>query len=410
MGVNNFREIPLSVGMDYEGHTKYISYISAFWRVPLANEGWQMFQPPLFYFLEAVGMHFFSLFFNPETVVRILKLLPFLCGAAQVEICYRTLRYAYPERHSLQTMGTLLGGLLPMNIYISQSLGNEPLAGFFTALIVMYTCKFVSDPVSSPGKSALLMGLLLGLALLTKVTAILIVPPVLFFISVAVFQRSGNTIEGVRRSIRFAAILLAMALAVSGWYYLRNWIEMGRFFVGGWDASREIIWWQDPGYRTFQQFYTLKEAFIYPVYSSIHGFWDAIYSSLWMDGFLSCYNRAPWNYSFMLSSAWLSILPTTALIIGCMRTVARRQDGQRLILRFAVSSLFIYFAAIFYIFLKVPIFSSAKATYALGLTPCFALLAAAGFDLMLRKRFVRAVVYGLFTCWAVAAYAAYFVI
>ena len=112
MAVNNFWKIPLSVGMDYEGHTNYISYMSAFWRVPLANEGWQMFQPPLFYFLEAVGLHTFSFFFSPETVVRILKLLPLLCGAAQVEICYRTLRYTYPDRHTPQMMGTLLGGLL----------------------------------------------------------------------------------------------------------------------------------------------------------------------------------------------------------------------------------------------------------------------------------------------------------
>ena len=182
-------------------------------------------------------------------------------------------------------------------------------------------------------------------------------------------------------------VVLAITLAVSGWYYLRNLIGMGRLFVGGWEASREIIWWQDPGYRTIQQCYILKEALIYPVYSSIHGFWDAIYSSFWMDGFLSCYNRVPWNYSFMLSSAWLSILPAIALIIGCTLGVVYRKNGQVLILRFAAYSVLVYLTAIFYIFLKVPILGSAKATYALGLTPCFALLAAAGFDVLFAKTF-----------------------
>ena len=39
---------------------------------------------------------FFLSLISAETVIRILKLLSFLCGMAQVEICYRTLRNAYP--------------------------------------------------------------------------------------------------------------------------------------------------------------------------------------------------------------------------------------------------------------------------------------------------------------------------
>jgi hypothetical protein len=70
----------------------------------------------------------------------------------------------------------------------------------------------------------------------------------------------------------------------------------------------------------------------------------------------------------------------------------------------------IYLTAIFYIFLTVPILSSAKATYALGLIPCFALMGSAGFEALTKWRLLRAFVYGLFACWVVGAYAAYFVI
>ena len=69
-----------------------------------------------------------------------------------------------------------------------------------------------------------------------------------------------------------------------------------------------------------------------------------------------------------------------------------------------------YLAAIFCVFLIAPIFSSVKASYAIGLIPCFALLAARGFSVLTTRRIFRAVLYGLFACWAVTVYAAYFVI
>jgi hypothetical protein len=411
MAANNFWKLPLEMGMDHKGHLQYIQHVAQTWRIPIATEGWQMFQPPLFYFLAATVYRSFLSFFNPEIVIRILKLIPFMFGAAHVEICYRTMRYAYPTRESTQIIGTLFGGLLPMNLYMSQSLGNEPLSGFFTALIVLSACKIFSDNALSISKIQLLMGFIMGLALLTKVTAILIIPLVIIFVSLTIFEKSETTAEYFRSSIIFVFILLGVAFAVSGWYYLYNRIEMGRFFVGGWDTFREIIWWQDPGFRTPRQCYIFGEALFYPVFSSINGFWDAIYSSFWMDGFVSAYNRPPWNYDFMLSSAWLSLLPTAAIVIGSAIAVLRRKgDPQRKMLRFAFCSILIYFAAIFYIFLTVPILSSAKATYTLGLIPCFSLLASAGFEFLTCQKFIRAVIYSLFACWVVGAYAAYWAI
>jgi len=410
MAINNFWKLPISMGMDQAGHATYIYYVAQYWRVPLASEGWQMFQPPLYYYLTAVVFRSLLLLFDPETVIRTLKLIPLLCGALQVEICYRTMKYAYPKKESLQVIGTLLGGLLPMNLYLSQSLGNEPLVGCLTALLILLACRISSGVSGVTRETAILMGFTLGLALLTKVAAILIVPPLLFFVSVEIMKRIDSPGEGIRSVGRFVSIFLGIALTVAGWYYLRNRIEMGRFFVGGWDVMRDIVWWQDPGYRTLRQCYTFGESLIFPVYSSIYGFWDAIYSSLWADGFLSCYNRAPWNYGFMLSGVLLSLLPSTAILIGLVVTARTKGGPLCRMLRFSACSIGIYLAAIFYMFLTVPILSSAKATYALGLIPCFALIGTAGFEILTRQRFLRAAVYGLFACWAVFAYASYLVI
>lgn len=414
MAVNNFWKIPLTFGMDSSGHTQYIGYVASYWRIPLATEGWQMFQPPLFYYLEAIMFRSFLHFWEPHTVVRMLKLLPLVCGAAHVEIAYRIVRYAYPGRESLQIIGTLIGGLLPMNLYISHSIGNEPLAGCLTALTILYACRALSGDFQSNRELGLVMGFTLGLAMLTKPTAILILPPLLFYVSTAVFRRGRSQEEGIRSVFHFLILFLGVAFIVSGWYYVRNYIEMGRFFIGGWDASREIVWWMNPGYRTPRQFYVFGESLVYPVFSSIYGFWDALYSTFWLDGFLSSLiskEHLPWNQTFMTGGALLSLLPSAAIIIGAIVATMKKGDGAlREMLCFSVTSGALYLAALLYLFLKVPILTSVKATYALGLTPCFVLLAATGFEVLTRWRLLRAAVYGLFACWVVCTYATYIVI
>ena len=76
---------------------------------------------------------------------------------------------------------------------------------------------------------------------------------------------------------------------------------------------------------------------------------------------------------------------------------------------FAVFCVNVYISAILYLFLIIPIYSTAKATYTLGVIPCYAVLSAAGFDVLIRGPLRRAIVFGVIACWAVGAYLAYFV-
>jgi hypothetical protein len=68
----------------------------------------------------------------------------------------------------------------------------------------------------------------------------------------------------------------------------------------------------------------------------------------------------------------------------------------------------IYLAAVVDLYIRLPIYSAAKATYLLGLVPCIAVLAAVGAAPLLRFRVSRALVLSAVTCWGVASYVAYF--
>jgi 4-amino-4-deoxy-L-arabinose transferase-like glycosyltransferase len=157
-----------------------------------------------------------------------------------VEISYRTLRIVFPKREDLQVIGTLIGGLLPMNLYLSQAVGNEPLAGCLSATVLVLALKLNrSRPGALPKWHLPILGFVLGLALLAKVTAVLLVPPPIFLL--AYVHSAGD--RPARRIALTVAVALGVALVVSGWYYLRNWIQLGKPFIGGWEPSHYIGWW-----------------------------------------------------------------------------------------------------------------------------------------------------------------------
>jgi len=413
LAVNNMGKIPLDVGMDVSSHMAYVRYMAETWRVPLANEGLQMFQAPLFYTLAAVIDNLSTYFFSQEITARILRLIPLFCGAAQVELSYRMMRCAYPQRKDLQILGTVVGGLLPMNLYISQVVGNEPLAGLFSGIVIVLCFRVFMEPASQKREIFLLIGLFLGLAVLTKITAILLVPSIVFFVASTGYWKNKPVYKIIIMKKKRISFVVGIALLVAGWYYLYNYIELGRFFIGGWEAERGFVWWQDPGYRTLKQFFSFGAALFYPIYAGANGIWDSLYSTLWLDGFLShlaLFNyRPPWNYDFMLSIVWLSILPTAAIIMGIVKTLTAPPEKLRISLLYVVSCIFVYIGAILYLYLSVPIYSAGKATYMLGLLPCLTVLCAEGLDILTRWSILRAAVYGVIGCWAGTSYMAYFV-
>jgi hypothetical protein len=410
MGLNNIGKIPLYVGMDVFEHMEYVVYVAENMRLPLATEGWQMFEPPLFYMLSAGIYKLFLHYFSEETVWRILRILPVMCGIAQIELCYRALRHMYPEREDLQILGTVMGGFLPMTLYVSQVVGTEPLAAFLSGVVVVMMLR-LHRFLQLPSRGFfVLMGVILGLSVLAKITSVLLFPAVIFSIAYTVHAKCRHQEKSTGVMLHHILLVLGISVLVSGWYFVRNWIEMGQIFV---TSSQSELWWQDPGYRTVTQFISFGQSLFYPVCSGVVGVWDSLYSTMWLDGFLSgkvvYSHRPPWNYNFMLSSVWLSLLPTLAMLCGMVMIVKKPLESLRQGTVLAVFCVLVYISAILYLFFTIPFWSVAKAKYTMGIIPCYAVLCAEGFNVLTKNRIMRATVYGAIACWWVAVYAAYFV-
>jgi hypothetical protein len=134
---NNTRLLPFRAGFDSREHLKYIDYIQKNWSLPLPTEGWEMYQPPLYYFIAAVILSFCKLSVNDPASVFVLRALGAFFGIAQFALIFLTLRLLFSARTAL--VGLLLAAFLPMHLYLAHYVTNEVLAATLATLTV-YLC------------------------------------------------------------------------------------------------------------------------------------------------------------------------------------------------------------------------------------------------------------------------------
>ncbi len=412
--LNNVLKVPYGLGFDVDAHVQYFQFLLRKHTIPYADQGWQMFQSPLYYMIAAPLYAVFSEL-SPTHGALVVRVISIFCGGIQIHLCCLAVREFFPDDKGAQVLATLLGGFLPINVYQSQNLGNEPLMALFSSLVLLRLFLVMRDPQRHCGpRSFAITGLLLGAALLTKATALLLFPPAGLAILIAAAREHPSFRARIRFVLGGSATLFGVAAVVSAWYYIRNYFRFGRFFVGGWEELRGYIWWQEPGYRTARQFYTFGESLVYPLYSAVHGFWDGLYSTFWLPGFhqppdAKMASYPGWNYDFVLSSAWWSLLPSAILLIGIARILWRPVRSIRSGEILSVACLAIFVAAMAYLTLRLPSFSTIKATYLLALVTCVSIVAARGFQPMLAHRAPRALAYAGMASWAVTVFAAHFV-
>lgn len=409
LAMNNFQKLPAEMGYDFAGHRAYIEYLLQKGKLPLASDGPQMFQSPLYYVLSAGLFRLLRLFVSDTTAWLGLRWIPLLCWLAQIEIIYRLGKLTFPRRPELQSCMLLFGGLLPMGISMSQVVGNEPLCAVLTSLVLLMCCRgLIDETYLRLSRRHWWLGVWLGLALLTKVSALLLIPLVCGVLFIESRRTGGfSVIAGLARC-------LTAATAIAGWFYFRNWIEFGKPFIGGWDPVTGIVWWQDSGYRTPEQMLTFGSALRSPIHAGFHSIWDGFYSTFWLDGILSGMgadgSRPPWQYSWMLACVWPGLILTVVLIIGLIRSLRRKDLVALKAWRLAAAALVIYLAAFTLLCLRVPAYSQAKASYTLGLTPAYALLFVAGFDCLPRHWLIRSASWAFLGSWVVLVIGAYVVL
>jgi len=150
--------------------------------------------------------------------VHLIRFLSVLMGATTVLLTYLIALEMFPARKNLALGAAAVNAFTPMFLFISGAVNNDNLVVPLCSLALLMMVKIANGKSRISNLSWTLLGLIIGLAILTKESAIgLLALAALAIAYVAYRQRSMRTLlEG-------GLIVVGLAAVISGWWFVRNW-------------------------------------------------------------------------------------------------------------------------------------------------------------------------------------------
>jgi hypothetical protein len=272
--------IPLGEAPDEVPHFTYVRYLAQEGRLPTTEEEHEAFQPPLYYALGALSSFWvedepdapFAVRANahfdvndpraPKNLLlhtadegwpyrgwalawHLVRFVSVVLGAITVWAVYRLGHVIFPTEPAVPLTMAALVAFTPQFLFMSAVANNDNAAIAFSALVLWQMVALIHETERSQIlKRCIILGLLLGLGLLSKANLIALIPVVglAVLVSCARCKEAGT---GQRMLLGIAGLFLALgvALLISGWYFVRNWAlhgdPMGWSFLLQINARRE---------------------------------------------------------------------------------------------------------------------------------------------------------------------------
>ena len=187
---------------DVGGHREYIDHLAKERSLPAVRQGWETWQPPLYYVAAAVWRWPFSAvpFADPFRPVQFSAAVLYLTVIVAGLLMLRRLGF-----NDLETVGTLgLLALLPGHVFFAARINNDVLLPFLGAGLLFVTAEFVKAASPVTGHSApetrwlWWLAVLLPALLATKSSSLAVVGGALALVFFAEARRSGWQVALVR--------------------------------------------------------------------------------------------------------------------------------------------------------------------------------------------------------------------
>jgi 4-amino-4-deoxy-L-arabinose transferase-like glycosyltransferase len=163
-------------------------------------------QPPLYYALAALV---FGLTGGSLLALRLVA-LPF--QLATVWVAWRAGKELFPQRPELAPALATFVAFLPIQAQLGGAISNDATTHFFCALIVWRIARFFAPHLTTNSvKEGVLLGLLFGLGLLTKLTVLQLYPVLVLAAALALRAKRLTLPEGVRLVV--AAVVVGLLIA-----------------------------------------------------------------------------------------------------------------------------------------------------------------------------------------------------
>ena len=186
-------------------------------------------QPPLYYLLQA------PVFAATDGDLTALRLASVLIGAGAVLCAWAVLRLTLPDHPPLALAGAGFVAFIPQQLSILGSVNNDALAELVAGLLLLAVVVYLyRRPVIL---SPLVLGLLAGVALITKTT--------IYFMAgiavLAVLLRWRRTRWTFRQGAAQVAAVVIPALLIGGVWWARNLSEYGGLDFAGLERHDSVV-------------------------------------------------------------------------------------------------------------------------------------------------------------------------
>jgi len=254
---------PLYESTDELHNDRYIRYILATGRLPVLDPSQPRIQahhPPLYYLLGAAATFwiqpdspwYYEPVWNPHRgfhpwevgadnknyylhgpeeqslpdtalAVRVARWVNVVLGALMVGVTYAIARRILPDQDALAVGASAIVAFNPQFLYLSGAVNNDIAAGLAGSAIVLAALDQANQPVTI--RRAALLGVLFGLALNVKFNLVFMLMVIELALVLAAWRERAS--GGWRKWLIANLVLLAVTLALSGWWFVRNQILYG---------------------------------------------------------------------------------------------------------------------------------------------------------------------------------------
>ncbi len=336
---HNIHAYPVNRGLDTEHHIAYINYLKTYRLLPQPYEGWEMWQPPLYYSMAS--------FFPTLHAVRYLHFLGWI-----LLTCMSFIFFHKQFKSKLKgLLGTLITLSTPIFIYTTPPISNE----FISAVIIMTAMIFyLVVHKKLTGKKAVILGILLGISLLAKATSLILVATIIIHQLIR--------IQGKNSSLKQLLIVLSIMTLIGGWFYIRNMVLYQNPFI----ASIDFPQWsfkQPPEDRSLGFFLNISPFFRFDLFQAHHySFLGGTLFSWFYDGHNVLIPVQPFS-----KAGALLIIMSLPMVIFFIRGILHKFKEHDDTAKFCKIYIFLLFLAYLIYNLKIPYYSTVKSVYLISM-------------------------------------------
>ncbi|MCP4536120.1 MAG: hypothetical protein GY832_03145 [Chloroflexi bacterium] len=377
---------PLYESTDELAHFRYVRHIATYYELPVQQRHVpraQSHHPPLYYTLGALACGWVPVtqdvyyapvensfwgyrqwevgndnknqylhgdderfpFYGITLAVYLVRWMTVIIGAGVVWMTYRTGCEIFPQRPALALGGAALVAFNPQFLYLSGAVNNDILTTLCGAAVLWACVRMVQN-----GPSICIdvtLGILLGLALLTKFSLLALMPLVALAYLLAVRPLRWRAL------LQSALTVLTLMLLLSGWWFWRNHVLYGDF-TGMSQVNQ--LW---AGRKASENWWAIRQSLPY------------LWSSLW--GRFG-YGQVPLPQPVYQGILAFCILALTGYLLPRRGRDRFPRDGALILLSFII----VFVTVVFYYILIQP--AGAMGRFLFPALSAFALLLSAGLD------------------------------